>query len=268
MPKFFIDQLEDPRLDRFRDLRLRNPTRYGNFFIAEGRLVVERLLQSRHRTLALLVEHNKDEALLQWVKPETEVLSIPASMVEALIGFDFHRGMMACGERPKIPLLMDAVANLRGSQVTVAAYEVQDPTNLGNMIRTAVAFGAKHMILGPRTADPFSRRVMRVSMGTALEMNFLESRNFASDLQQLEAEHQIPSIAATLAPDAIELWRVPRDAPSIVVMGNEGAGLPLEIQQSCTFRATIPMSEVADSLNVSIATGIFLYELMLKNGNR
>lgn len=261
MPNYFIEDINDPRLDPYRDLRVRNPTRWSNYFIAEGRLVAERLLNSRHRTLSLLVEAGREGSIKGNLHCETEILSVRSDLLEQLVGFDFHRGVMACGLRPLMVPTLEFAHQFSKEAVIVAVHEVQDPTNLGSIIRTAVALGVTHMILGKSNADPFSRRVMRVSMGTALELEFLESTDLGSDLLELWRSHKIRSVAATLEKSAEELSKAKLARPLIAVFGNEGAGLPQKIQSSCTNLVTIPMSEVADSLNVSVAAGIFLYEL-------
>ncbi len=262
MPRSLIGDLDDPRLDRFRDLRQRNPTRYGHYFIAEGRLVVERLLaNAKYHTQAVVVEEQREAIIADHLREDHDVYVLATGLFEQLVGFDFHRGVMACGTRPKLPDVKQLRADPTGRDVYVVAHEVQDPTNLGNMIRTAVGLGAKGMILGRATADPWARRVLRVSMGTVLELEFYESRDLEQDLRWLWEEQRVASVAATLGADSIPLTEFRHPGPVAAVFGNEGVGLPGSIEAACTYRATIPMSERADSLNVSVATGIFLYEL-------
>src|SRR5207249_4304613 len=117
------------------------------------------------------------------------------------IGFHFHRGILACGRRKSAPSLDETLARLGPRATLVVCPDVQDPTNLGSIIRSTAAFGCDGLLLGPKCADPFSRRVLRVSMGAALHLPIIESTDLAADLQQL-AKASFELIAAVLDPAA------------------------------------------------------------------
>jgi tRNA G18 (ribose-2'-O)-methylase SpoU len=261
MVKIPVNDLEHPSLEPFRELRFRNPTRHAGYFIAEGRLVVERLLNSQVRIKSVIVEAGRESLIEAKVPDEVELLLLSPKLIDSLVGFNFHRGVMACGIRPEFQSIQQVPSMMANHSVMVATYEVQDPTNLGTMIRTASAFGSPGMLLGRATADPYARRVLRVSMGNALHMRFVDSLNLADDLQWLQREHGIASVAATLAPDAVPLEQFSAPGPLLAVFGNEATGLPKAIESACTYRVTVSMQQGTDSLNVAVATGIFLYEL-------
>jgi len=135
---------------------------------------------------------------------------------------------------------------------------VHDPTNLGSVIRTAAAFGCTGLVLGSQCADPFSRRVLRVSMGAVLQLPMVESRNLAADLQSL---HQAGfTLAATVIDNAAEpLDTFQRPAKLALLLGSEGHGLTPQWLALCDRRITIPMQLGIDSLNVAAACAVFLY---------
>ncbi|MBW8884791.1 MAG: RNA methyltransferase, partial [Planctomycetia bacterium] len=140
----------------------------------------------------------------------------------------------------------------------VVCPDVQDPTNLGSIIRSTAAFGCDALVLGSKCADPFSRRVLRVSMGAALHLPIIESANLAADVQRLiDADCEL--IAAVLDQTAEPLAAVRRNPRMALLLGSEGHGLSEEWLQLAHRRVTIPMQLGIDSLNVAIAAAVLLY---------
>lgn len=260
-----ITSIEDPRLAPYRDLRNRDPTCHGSVFIAEGRLNVHRLLASDYQTVSVVVQANRENMLPAEIPAHVEVLRLPREAIEQLLGFDFHRGVIACARRRPMQTITEYVdareKQLSQSSLFVMLCGVNDLENVGSIIRSSAGFGAEGVIIGPGTADPLSRRVLRVSMATALNVPLLLSSDPAADLRHLAREHGIRSIAATLADDAIPLSELDARKSTVLVLGNEYAGVPDDIQEACTSRVTLPMQRNTDSLNVAVAAGIFLYQL-------
>lgn len=258
---------DDPRLEPYRDLKREDVQRSGPWFIAEGRLVVQRLLASDYPTVSVLAEPKRVSWLTGLVPPTTPIYTVSAETMQAITGFHFHRGLLACGSRRPWTAAADFQPPTDTDTIALAAVAISDLENLGTLIRTSAALGIQQMLISRQTVDPLSRRVLRVSMGTALKMQFI-------DWDQPQAWLDSPahgggwlSIATTLSPDSIPLAQVPQlsdfhHLPKLVLMGNEGQGLPLEIQQRCRVRAKIPMADGVDSLNVSIAGAITIYELL------
>jgi tRNA G18 (ribose-2'-O)-methylase SpoU len=253
----FIESLDDPRLEPYRDLRNRNPTRLGHYFIAEGRLVVERVLQGRYPLVSILLEEGR-ELLIE--EERFERLILPRGLMRQLVGFDFHRGVLACGLRKPLVNVRE-MSSLGSDEIVLCAAAVQDPTNLANMIRSASVMGIQKVIVTPTTADPLSRRVLRVSMGHAATSELYQSHDLPSDLKWLHENRGVISAAATLSPTATPLDEYAVRGPTVVVFGNEGQGLTEQIEVACSDRITIPMAPGMDSLNVAVATGILIYQL-------
>lgn len=268
-----VTDLDDPRLDPYRDLRREDVRRRGPWFIAEGRMVVQRLLASHYETVSVLAEAKRLPWVAERVSSDTPVLVISPDGMRELSGFDFHRGLLACGRRvPMLPaeaLLLDqadAPSPGLSGEVALGAIAVSDAENLGSLIRTAAAFGIDRLVLSRQTIDPLCRRVLRVSMGTALRMRMFEMADPLGWLTENERLGRWFTIATTLEPGAVPLSHVVshpefQHRPKLVLMGNEGDGLPAEISRACTVRGVIPMASGVDSLNVAVAGGIAIYEL-------
>jgi tRNA G18 (ribose-2'-O)-methylase SpoU len=267
-----IDDPADPRLDAYRDLRCEDVRRRGPLFIAEGRLVVRRLITSRYTTDSVLAEPDRLAELEPIVKESTPIFVVNQALIREVAGFNFHRGLLACGRREPFQTIhaLDAVAKSDGgAPLALAAISLNDLENLGSLLRTSAALGIHHIVLNRQTADPLCRRVLRVSMGAALKMNFYELEDplrwFLANRDrwsnQAEKSTAWNTIATTLAPDSVRLDEVSRNRePKMIVMGNEGDGLPPAIQDACIVRAKIPMAPGIDSLNVAVAGAIALYE--------
>jgi len=271
-----IIPLSDPldcRLDPYRDMKREDVRRRGEWFIAEGKLVVQRLLASDYKTVSILAEPKRVDWVRSLVKPETPILVVSAELIQEVVGFNFHRGLLACGRRIAFESSQRLMDVTDPRQIALAAVAVNDLENLGSLIRTAAALGIDRVILNRQSVDPFCRRVLRVSMGAALKMRFYDWESPAQWLQENERNRVWFSIATTLSDDSIPMGQVTghpdfASRPKLIVMGNEGDGLPASIQAACTTRAQIPMALGIDSLNVSVAGAIAIYELIRDRGER
>lgn len=264
------DPLDD-RLDPYRDMKREDVRRRGELFIAEGKLVVQRLLASRYETVSILAEPKRVDWVASLVKPETPILVVSAELIQEVAGFNFHRGLLACGRRITFEPSQQLLQATDPTQIALAAVAVNDLENLGSLIRTAAAFGIDRLILNRQSVDPLCRRVLRVSMGAALKMRFYDWESPEQWLQQNERQAVWFTIATTLSDDSIPMGQVTghpdfASRPKLIVMGNEGDGLPASIQTACTVRAQIPMALGIDSLNVSVAGAIAIYELIRARG--
>lgn len=256
----YIDDFDDPRLVPFKGMRTCNWTAGSGWFIAEGAKLVERLMRSSYSVHSLLIS---DKYLDQWqsrVPAEISAIVVPEARIPELLGFNFHRGVIACGlRRPPLELRASLAVPLQRDATLVALQGVQDPENLGGILRSCAALGIEHVLVGPWCADPLSRRVLRVSMGTVLKLSLYASRDVVNDLVWLKEQHGVESIATTLAEDSVCLEQTSRHGPVCILMGNEAHGLPRELQQAADRRVKIDMRLGTDSLNVSVAAGIVMH---------
>jgi tRNA G18 (ribose-2'-O)-methylase SpoU len=138
--------------------------------------------------------------------------------------------------------------------------------NLGSMMRTAAALGIENLLIGPRTADPFSRRTIRVSMATVLKQQLYELDQPADQLARLQRTRDVRTIITTLDAGATPLDKFePDDRKMVLVVGNEAEGVDHATQAIATDRVTIPMQLGTDSLNVAVAAAIIMYQLLSRH---
>ena len=191
MPRINIDSIDDPRVKPYRDLPRSSLSRDSGLFIAEGRLLVERLLASNFQVHSVLVDQRYADASSTLVPPDVPLFIISQTVIEQIVGFDFHRGMMACGKRKPSRFLTDilpSAGEINNQPLTIlVAAGISDPENLGAVLRNCVALGVDAVLLGDGCADPFSRRVLRVSVGTVLKLPVVESADLAVDLTSLRS---------------------------------------------------------------------------------
>ncbi|MDX1945602.1 MAG: RNA methyltransferase [Pirellulaceae bacterium] len=258
MPRIPVDNLTDPRLAPYRELSQRNLTRLSGLFVAEGDKVVDRLIASRYPVASVLAEAPHAERVVPHLPDETPIYVASRELLEATIGFNFHRGILACGRRLPSPTVAEITRGTTDHSTIVVCPDVQDPTNLGGIIRAAAAFDCTAVVLGGKCADPLSRRVLRVSMGAALHLPVCESSDLPADLASLSAE-DYELVATVLDPAAEPLATSNRPPKLALLLGSEGHGLGPEWLRLAHRRVTIPMRPGIDSLNVAAAAAVFLH---------
>jgi tRNA G18 (ribose-2'-O)-methylase SpoU len=271
MPRLEIASIDDRQLEPYRNLKFTSAMRRDGLFVAEGDKLVRQLLHSRFRVHSVLAgEEFLARGSLQ-IPPDVTTFVAPDSLLREIVGFKFHRGVLACGFRGNEPCLSDVLdqapaiaGNSAAKEATspvaaVVCIDIQDPTNLGTILRTAEAFGVAAVVLGGDCADPFSRRVLRVSMGSPFQLPIAHSTDLASDLASLRQREKMSLIAAVADSTGEPFDRVDPPDRFAILLGNESTGLSTQWLDLCDRRVTIPMTPRADSLNVAVATGILLY---------
>ena len=228
-------------------------------FVAEGRLIVERLLSLpnlRVHSIALTASAAGAMAPLLAGVPDTSVLICEAPVLEAVTGFDFHRGCLALAYRPVIAVPFPVFA--RASRL-FALEGVGNPDNVGGVFRVALALGAGGVLLDSTSADPLYRKAIRTSMAATLRVPFTRVEPWPSGLDALK-QHGFTVVALTPDPDAMPIGAHPVEPGSrlILMLGAEGPGLRPESMRYADVRLRIPIDPRADSLNVVVAAGIAL----------
>jgi tRNA G18 (ribose-2'-O)-methylase SpoU len=254
----------DPRLDDFRDLnsvdrRPDLPSGKG-LVIAEGVLVVQRMLASRFRPRAML---GTDRRLAELGDDLTDVEApyyrVDAGVMAEVVGFHLNRGVLASASRP--PEL--SVAQVLEGARTVAVLEgVNDHENLGSIFRNAAGLGVDAVIFGLGCADPLYRRAVRVSMGHALLVPYAWAAAWPGDLHILR-DSGFRLLAMTPEPSAHTLAEALTDladAKVAFLVGAEGPGLTETVMRTSDMRVRIPMSRGTDSLNVATAAALAFYD--------
>ncbi len=273
MPLIPLDDVTDSRLDVYRGIKAVRHSRWSGRFVVEGARLVKRLLVSDYTVESVLISERRAAEFSPWLKPECPVFLLPQNLAAELVGYNFHCGAMACAFRKPAPTLDEVVPKILARQTYVVCPDVNDPENIGTLIRLSAGFGVNAMLMGPTCADPFSRRVLRVSMGNALTLPLVMSGDLRGDLIRLKSEFGVQLIATVVEQsDPTDLtstatsWPCPIESLSAagrperiaLLFGNEAQGLGPEWLELCDRFITIPM-QAADSLNVAVAAGIFLF---------
>jgi len=252
-----IKSIRDPRVAAYRRLIDRKSQPHAGRFIVEGKWLTQRLLASDYEVESILTVEGHPLG----VPPPDDipVFVMPRGQLDDMVGFRFHRGVLACGlRRPSRPL-NECLPDAPAAALVVICSAVSDPQNLGGILRNCAAFGVDAVLLDRRCADPLARRVVRVSMGAALQTNVCHSQSLDQDLRTLRERHHIHLVAAVADPAAPTLAEGVPARRRTLLFGNEGHGLDVALVKYCHETRTIPMRPGTDSLNVAVSCGIFLY---------
>jgi len=231
-------------------------------FVAEGRLVVGRLLLDGKFRVHSVVVTDAAAAALQAVfeaRPDVPVHTCDVADVEAITGFDFHRGCLALAYRPECDVPLSSIVH--GTRV-LALEGVGNPDNIGGLFRAGFALGADAVLLDPTTADPLYRKAIRTSMAATLRLPFARVSPWPDGLEPLRAAG-FRIVALTPHADAAPLdeYAARADDRIVLVVGSEGAGLTAAALAYADVQVRIPIDARADSLNVVTAAAIALQRL-------
>lgn len=239
--------------------------RQAGVFVAEGRLVVARLMEAAATPtfdlLRVLATPAAVRALdLERLPPALVDVRTPAEMAE-VTGFNFHRGVLALVRRPSLAPLHKLLDRLPPTAPLVVAEHLVDVDNVGSLFRNARALGAAAVVLDDTSADPLYRKAVRTSMGAVLDVPWTVAPG--GEVWATLRGRGYHAVALTPVPAARPLREVLADAagrPLALVVGNEGEGLSQAALEACDAWARIPMADGADSLNVATALAVALYE--------
>lgn len=258
-----IDDPNDPRLDDYcllNDQVARRAREGEEFFIAEGYVSIDRVVDSGHEFRSVLVTPSRVERITAR-RPELLERGVPIyvmarELLGEAVGFDLHRGVVASAQRRPVP----SVADIAASDATRIAVLVglNDAENVGVIARAAHALDIDALVLDPSCTDSYSRRTVRVSMGEILHLPVARAVTWPNDLDVLHAAG-FETWAMTPAGDAMDLWSVsPEQLPKrlAIVVGAEGPGLDGRTMAATTRRVRIPINSKVDSLNVGHAAAI------------
>jgi tRNA G18 (ribose-2'-O)-methylase SpoU len=259
-----VSDPDDPRLDNFRDLnsidrRPDLPTGKG-LVIAEGVLVVQRMLASRFTPLALLgTDRRLAELGDDLAGAAAPYYRASAEVMAQAVGFHLNRGVLAAARRVPEPGIAEMVDGAR----TIAVLEgVNDHENLGSIFRNAAGLDVDAVVFGTGCADPLYRRAVRVSMGHALLVPYAWAESWPSDLKLLQ-DNDFRLVAMTpnpAAPSLADAMTALADERVAILVGAEGPGLTETAMRASDVRVRIPMSRGTDSLNVATAAALAFYE--------
>jgi tRNA G18 (ribose-2'-O)-methylase SpoU len=255
-------------------LRSRHEPEKG-IYIAESASVIQRALEAGHRPRSLVMAE-------RWLKPLREVLEssyasaaedLPvyvaeAEVLNAVAGFNVHRGALASMHRPPLPRVETLLDSLGSGQLRVVLLEdIVDHTNVGAIFRSVAALGADAVLVAPRCADPLYRRSVRVSMGSVFSVPWTRMADW-SDTMTLLRDRGFVVAALALSDGAVTLRDFAADAPArlALALGTEGDGLSARAVAEADTVVRIPMARGIDSLNVAAASAVALWSLQPEQG--
>lgn len=188
------------------------------------------------------------------------VMEVPEALLSQISGKDNPGAVVAAFQQQNRDLssLTPAITSL-----WIGLYQIRDPGNLGTILRTADCIGAAGVILIGTCCDPYSVEAVRASMGAVFDIPFATAdfQTFDSWRQSTGATLVAASVNGTKRHDALAFG-----GRTVILIGNEQAGLPEEIERVCDHLALIPMRAGADSLNLAQATAIMAYEAWRAHG--
>ena len=258
-----LTSLQHPLLDPFRELSRKKRSRQDGLFVGEGRLVVDRMLESDYEMVSIVLGNQAADHYLDRIPDSVNTILLERSLVSKLVGFEFHSGVVAAAMRRLHTTLdsFESVIKNEPATIVVCPFTVL-PENLGSIMRLSAGFGVDAVIVGRRSADPFGRRVLRVSMGNVLQLPVIEPVSIQHMIALLKKDYGYHVVAATGSKQASELpMRRPARKLAIVV-GNEAAGIDRSLLDRCDQEVSIRMAGETDSLNVANALAVVLYQFM------
>jgi tRNA G18 (ribose-2'-O)-methylase SpoU len=270
-----VIRITDPADERLGDyvaltdvvLRSRHEPEAG-LYIAESTSVIRRALEAGHRPRSFLMS-------ARWLDAMSDVLEtagagpsgdVPAyvgdtDVVNAVAGFNVHRGALAAMHRPTLLTPSDLIAALGvGPRTVVVLEDIVDHTNVGAIFRSVAGLGADAVLVSSRCADPLYRRSVRVSMGGVFQVPWTRLGDWDQGMQDLRAAgFMIAALALADDSQSLDDFVAHRPDRVALVLGAEGDGLSKGAIAGSDIVVRIPMSGGVDSLNVAAASAVALW---------
>ncbi|MGD0414625.1 MAG: RNA methyltransferase [Terriglobales bacterium] len=224
----------------------------------EGVKLLEEALRSGHHLSSVFFSQSARplaEKLLAQINSRTETLVLPDALFNSIVPSDAPQGVAALLKLPAFSSAQMLDRRSRGPLVVAAG--LQDPGNLGTILRSAEAFGAAGIFLTEGTVSPYNSKVLRGSAGSIFRLPFLQINS--AELLPLLRAHGV-RLLATSSHQGTPLPRISWTLPLAIFIGNEGAGLSRELTRQMDETLAIPQAEQVESLNAGVAASIVLYE--------
>lgn len=235
-----------------------------------GKNPVLEALHSGRTINKVLAAAGQEPGFLRAVKELCREKQVPFMQVERSVldaQHPGHRGVVAYAAPfayAEVEDMLAAAAAKGEPPLLVVLAGVEDPHNLGAVLRTVEGFGAHGVIIARHDACPVNETVVQVAAGAAEYVPVARVANIAATLESLK--EQGLWICGTHQEGASPLWQTDLAGPLAIVMGSEGRGLPALVAKKCDFMVQIPMRGRINSFNVSVSTGIVLAEAVRQRG--
>lgn len=265
MMEYSITNPEDERVADFiglsnhklRQLREKDGGDMAPYFIGEGIIVINRALTVEHKLLTLIVSEKFDHSQITTIPKGCNIFRCSPSVLEAITGRPNLKDPIGTFLRPPQSTFEELT---RKANLIVLTESVQNPTNMGMVMRNAAAFGVDAVLFDPQSCDPLYRRAVRVSMGQVFSVPHTQVPSVTEAIDALK-EKGFLTIALTPDPTSQNLGVVLNETsrPIVLIIGSEGFGLSTNSLTAADCTAKIPMHNNVDSLNVATSLAIALY---------
>ncbi len=235
-------------------------------FIAESPKVIHRALDAGCQPVSMLMERKDIEGSAAAILarcPEIPVYTADEDLLCRLTGYHLTRGVLCAMRRPALPTLEEICASARR---IVILENVQNPTNVGAIFRSAAALGMEAVLLTPGCSDPLYRRSARVSMGTVFQIPWTFTPPWPEDGMAKLKELGFRTAAMALSDNSVSIDdpELMQEEKLAILMGSEGDGLTEGTIAACDYTVKIPMYHGVDSLNVAAASAVAFWQLRRK----
>ena len=251
---------------------------YANYphegrFIAESPKVIERAIQAGFEPISMLADQKQMDAEAKGViqlslekNPDMPIYTAEDDVLCQLTGFHLTRGALCLMRRKPLVSASEMLAN---ANKIVILEDVENPTNVGAIFRSAAAFGMDAVLLTKTCANPLYRRAIRVSMGTVFQIpwTYIDEDQWPNAFCDELERREFMTLSMALVEDSLRLTDplIKQSKKTAFIMGNEGEGLKTETMQRTNHTVYIPMYHGVDSLNVAAASAVAFYELTRSN---
>lgn len=260
-----ITAKDNPAVKHYRKLRDQKKTRRSEgLFVAEGLRIVCDALQKTSCVQQIFITDSAweryGEMLLRDMQETGKILRISDAVGNVMTDTEHTQGIFAICRMADQP----SVESLPSDGKYLVLCDLQDPGNMGMILRTADALGI-HAVLSCGSCELYSPKVVRATMGSVFRVKVCAYENAESLLEMLHKK-QIRTYAAVPAQNAVSLPECSFSGGCAVWIGNEGNGLPADVISACNTAVTIPMQGGPESLNAAMAAGIMMWEMMRQEG--
>ena len=259
-----ISSLDLVALAPYRSLKRSAEHAKLGIFVVEGDKVLHRLLASEFTVVSVLLLESRlaefEPLLRARAEKDIAVFVCERPVMDELVGFEIYQGVLALGKIPALRSLGKILAASPRPHFFAAMDGLSNAENIGVLVRNCVAFGVSALIAGETCSSPFLRRSVRNSMGAIFKLPVLEPPSLVQTLRELRARG-VRCLAAHPHTDKKVLSQADFTGDCCVVFGSEGHGISPEVLAACDEAVAIPMANEIDSLNVSAAAAVFLYEV-------
>lgn len=245
-----ITSVQNRRVKEWRKLHLRKEREHTQTFLIEGHHLIEEAIKSQWPVKHMIVQKGVE---IPFATKEIEIVTVHPKVFRSLSQTESPQGMMAVVSMPG--------KQERKGNLILLVDQVQDPGNLGTLIRTADAAGFSTVVLGEGTVDVYNDKVLRATQGSLFHVHCIQE-NLYKKMDRLKEEGF--HIIASALEDAIFYEQMRVSEKTALIVGNEGAGIQKKLIEKADQTVKIPIFGKAESLNVSIAAGILMYNVQRK----